>query len=272
MIFEGNRYEFLVNSATASQTFVESTRSVKTLHSPNTVDDTFTTKKSIVNVSFMVYLSKTGVVERSIFDWFDFKASGPNHVINPVGIEVSRSDIYIEANGSIYRIVNCVGGALSFKLANTEILSLEVTAQGGNMEEVPSIPETGSLVTQVGNRGFYNASVSVDNYPLLNAITCEVSRDISWTKQQTTHDIGSIFVNNLPILKSLSISGTITQYKTDDSNSYNPSNSITITYGDTFTIHLDDCNTTDRWAMQNIHMKQIDYKLLPSNANSYIKF
>ena len=272
MIYEGNRYQFLVNATVATQTYTESSQNVKTLHSPKLIERTFSTKKGLVNLSFTVYLSTTGVVERSILDWFNFTDTGGNHIISPLVSNIGTADFYIEAEGTIYRIVNCVGENISFKLSNDTPLNIEVTSQGANMEQVSSIPETGVLVTQVGTRGFYGAPVSVVGYPLLNAITCEITRSIDWAKKQSTHDIGTIFINSTPIVTGLSVSGAITQYKTDDSNDYVPDSTITINYGDTFTIHLDSCNTTDRWAMQGIHMKQIDYKLLPSTTNSYIRF
>lgn len=272
IIIDGtNRHEMQVSAATVSHTFIESKQAVKTLHRPNLVERTFIKEKGTASLSLSCHLTET---EGYLFEWFGFSKVSDKYLIKPLFDQTALStgkevlDVYLDAGTTIYKVTGCIAQTLSFKLSRGSILSVDISAQGSDLTTVPSIPETGSLIPQ-GQP--FNGTTVMSGYPLLGGITCEITRDVMWVGRPTLHTAG-IFTPNSPLLNGFSISGTITQYKVDDTKTYNESTTINIKYGVSFEINLDICNTTDRWEMGSVHTKKVDYKLLPTAVNSYIKF
>lgn len=267
-----DRFEFIVASASASQTFIEASQNVKTIHNPNLVARTFVTEKGTANVSFSCYIGN-GNAENSIFDWFGFEEAAGNYVIDPVagGVAPKQYDIYIDAGSTIYKLDSCVAQNISFTLSRKELIRMDVTGVARDLVQVGSIPTTGTLFTQDAST-FYNSTIDITGFSNISGVSCEITRNIQWLNQKAVHDIDSIYKVSNPVVTSLAISGTITRNKIDDTNDYVPNTAINISYGPTFKIILDDCNTTDRWDLSDIHSLMTDYKLLPTAASSYIKF
>jgi|TARA_B110000908_G_scaffold169268_1_gene226040 hypothetical protein len=262
-----NRYQLLVSSASASQTFVESSQRVKTIHNPNTVERTFVNEKSSASLSFSCHIG-TGATESSIFEWFGFVESGGKHIIDPNINTLQTVDVYIDAGNTIYKLDTCVGQNISFKLSRKEALMVEITGVASDLVTVDSIP---SITYAQDSSTFYNDSIDITNFSNIAGVTCEITRTINWLAQKSIHDISTIYKQKNPVLNSMAISGSITQNKVDNANVYNNSAPIQIKYGSTFEINLTACNTTDRWEMSSIHQKTTDYKLLPTAVSSYIK-
>jgi|TARA_R110000764_G_scaffold109780_1_gene196065 hypothetical protein len=265
-----NRYQLLVGSATASQTYVESSQKVKTIHNPNIVERTFVNEKGTSNLTFSCYVGD-GITESSIFEWFGFSESTGTYVIDPNINTLQTVDIYIDAGNTIYKLDTCVGQNISFKLSRKEALMLEVTGVASDLITVSSIP---SITYAQDSSKFYNDTIDITNFSNIAEVTCEITRTINWLGQKSVHDTlsGNIYKQKNPVLASMAISGSITQNKVDNTNVYNNSTPVQIKYGSTFEINLTACNTTDRWDMSSIHQKTTDYKLLPTAVSSYIKF
>ena len=261
-----DRYELLISSGTASQTFLESSSSVKTIHNPNVIERVSNTEKGVVNLSFKCQVATDSV----LLDWFGFELSAGKHLINPNTNTLKGYDVYLNANGTIYKVAGCIGQNISFVLSRKEILQVSITAVAATLETVASIPLTGTLVPQ---GSFYNGTIVVPGYSNLASISCEITKNISWLAQKSIFDIGSIYTSKNAVFNSMAISGSITQNKVDDTNTYNTVNTpILIQYGNTFEINLASCNSTNRWDMGDIHQIVTDYKLQPAAGNSYIKF
>ena len=261
-----DRYELLVSSGTASQTFLETTQNVKTIHAPNTIERSFSTEKGAVNLSFTCNLAADNV----LLEWFGFDPSGSNHVINPLYNTLRGYDVYIQANGTIYKVADCIGQNISFSLSRTGVLQASFTGVASNIVPVGSIPTTGSLILQ---GDFYNGSIVLPGFTNLVSVTCELTRDITWAGKKSIFDIGSIYTQKNAVFNSMAISGSITQNKVDDTDTNNAEDfPVLIKYGDSFEINLASCNSTSRWDMGAIHKKVTDYKLQPTSGSSYIKF
>lgn len=261
-----DRYELLIGSGTASQTFLETVQNVKTLHAPNLFERSFSTEKGAVNLSFMCQLSTDSV----LLEWFGFDASGSNHIIDPLYNTLRGYDVYIQALGTIYRLSDCVGQNISFSLGRTGLLQADITGVASNIDIVGSIPATGGLIPQTD---FYNGSIVIPGFSNLVSVTCEVTRNIKWAGTKSIFDIGNIYTQKNAVLDSMAISGSITQNKVDDTDTNNPEDfQVLIQYGDSFEIKLASCNSTSRWDMAAIHKRVTDYKLQPTAGNSYIKF
>lgn len=265
-----NRYVIPVSAATASQTYVESNKKVKTLHSPNLFTHTFATEKSSVALSFSMYV---GSEDMGILEWFGFALSNGRYIntgIMNLGDTPKQFDIYIDAGYTVYKVKACVGQNISLLLDRKNLLTMSITGVGEDIEAT-SLPSGGIWKTQ-DTSSFYNAPLTVSGYPDIVAVTCEITRNISWVRNKSTHDIGSIYKVNTPIIQDMSISGSITKNKTNNNLGYLPNESILISYGSTFKINMDACNTTDRWDMSEIHKVITDYKVLPTAVDTYITF
>lgn len=264
-----NRYEIAVSSATANQTYKETSRSVKTIHSPNVVADTFTTEKGAANLTFTCYIG-SGEVEGSILELFGFVLGSGKYRLSTSNNILNTADIYIDAGNTVYKLDTCVGSNMSFKLSRKEILSVEVTATAVELIAGASMPSTGTLYLQ-NLSSIYNDTIDISGFTDIVGVSCELTRSIRWVSQKSIHDIGSIYKPKTPMLESLAISGTITKNKKDNVASYSNSGvPVIIDYGDTFSIHLDACNTTDRWEMGATHKSITDYKLMPTATDTYI--
>jgi hypothetical protein len=261
-----DRYELLIGSGTASQTFLETTQKIKTLHAPNLIERSFSNEKGAVNLSFMCQLSTDSV----LMEWFGFDASGSNHQIDPLYNTLRGYDVYIQAPGTIYRLSGCIGQNISFSLSRTGILQANITGLAASIDMVGSVPTTGSLVPQTD---FYNAAIVIPGFENLVSVTCEITRNITWAGKKSIFDIGSIYTPKNAVLDSMAISGSITQNKIDDTDTDNAEDfPVQIQYGSSFEINLASCNSTSRWDMGAIHKRVTDYKLQPTAGNSYIKF
>lgn len=262
-----NRHELLIGAGSATQTFLETSHEIKTIHSGEKVVKTTTNEHGTVNLSFECSLSTDSV----LFEWFGFDIVNGKHVINTDNIPLRKYNIYIQSTGTTYEIKDCIGQNISFTLGKANILGVQVTAVAPNLTTIASIPATGSLIKQTAP---YHGSVTIPGFSNIAAVTCELTRNIGWLAQKSIFDIGSIHRTKNAVIKSMSISGSITQNKINDINTSNSESvPILIQYGDSFEINLATCNSANRWDMSAIHKIVTDYKLQPSSGNqSYIKF
>ena len=258
-----NRYEYLISSGNAAQTFVETEQVVNTIQSPNLVKNTFVKKKGNASVDFEVYLG-SGEPEKAILEWFGFAWDAGNSW-SALTFVLNTVDIYFVTNNEIYKIDTCVGQNISFKL-NKGILSLAVNATGRDLTTVASVPATGTLYSQ-SSSDFYATYVTVDGYSNIEELTCELTRDVTWLDQMSVHNSGT-YTPDTPVLTSIAISGKIQRYKTESDSAINyvPQRTIIIRYGNSFTIRLENCNTTDRFEMDEVHRFVTDYKYLSGYA------
>lgn len=270
-----NRYTLLVNSATASQTYVESSQSVKTLHAPTLVSRTFVTEKSTASLSFTCYVSD-GISESILLEWFGLVKDTDKYRIQPTPTTEAltgskeKLDIYIISDGTIYKLDTCIGQNISFQMSRKELLQLSITGVAKDLIEVNTLPTVGNLYAQTNN--FYNGTIVIPDFDGISSVTCELTREVNWLNQKSLFNLNEIYTADTPILNSFAISGSITKAKRDNNKTYKNSTLISISYGDTFKINLDSCNTTDRWGMESIHTVVTDYKLLPSSVDAYITF
>jgi len=260
--------ELLVGSVSASQTYLEDSRSVKTIHNPNNVQDTFTNSKSPVTIDLSCHLTKT---DKMLLEWFGFIKSGGKYHILPAGTVLPVLDVYIKSNGTIYKASSAYATTLSIKMDKTAPLSVSVSATASNLTTVQAIPTT--VHTKQDRAEFIHGSISIDGYSNVGGVTCEITKDISWTNDKTIHAVLSgIYLNSKATCQDLAIGGSITNYKRDDTLGYMSDTSVVIDYDGLFKLSFDKCKTLDRWDLSgDIHRKVTDYKLLPTSGNAFIE-
>lgn len=260
--------ELLVGSVSASQTYLEESRSVKTLHNPNNILDTYTNSKSPVSIEMECHLTRT---DSLLLEWFGFvKVSGKYHIL-PAGTVLPVLDVYVKANGTTYKVSSAYATTLSIRMDKSDPLSITVSATGSNMTTVASAPSTN--LTRQTKTEFIHGSISVAGYSNVGGVTCEITKQITWTNDKTIHAImGGIHLSSRATCQDLAIGGSITNYKRDNSLGHTPITSIVIDYSGMFKLHFDKCKTLDRWDLTgHVHKKITDYKLLPISGNAYVQ-
>lgn len=261
--------ELLVGSVSASQTYLEEARSVKTIHNPNNVQDTFTNSKSPVTLEFSCHLTK---YDDMLLEWFGFVKSDGKFLILPAGTLLPILDVYIKSFGTTYKVEAAYATSMSIRMDKTAPLSVSISATGSNLITVSSIPNLPS--SRQNNFDFIHGSITVAGYSSVGGVTCEITKDISWTNDKTIHAIMSgVYLNTKATCQDLAIGGSITNYKRDDSLGFTPVGVIDIEYEGIFKLYFDKCKTLDRWDLSSeVHKKITDYKLLPVASESYIQY
>lgn len=260
--------ELLVSSLSVSQTFLEESRSVRTLHSPKVLEYTFTNSKSPVSLDFTCQITPG---DGLLFQWLGFLKVGNVYNI-PMVTELVPLDVYILTNSSVYKVSNTYITTLSVQMAKTGALSVQVNATGSLWSEQQYPFSHGYSKQQSSD--FIHGSLELVGSQNFGGITLEITRDVSWISNHSVQEAvaGSIYVPNKAILDDLAVSGTIVYYKTDSSMSYVEQGTVDFTYGGLFKVHLDKCKILERWETSEIYKKQKDFKLLPTSTNAYIQF
>lgn len=270
-------YELLVVESSASQTIQEASHSVKTIHNRNVVDRTFANSKSPVSFNFTFY-AEQGFEEvgEAVLKWFGLSSNGLQLEIPLTAQALSRT-FYIQANGTVYKISNCFAENLTVTFGPKSIMTFEVTAKGSDLEAVSSKPSISTTYLQDSGNFFISTlnSITANGVSLNNIVssTFQITRNLNWISDKTIHDVvsGNLYVPQNIVNSGMSITGTITQNKTN--------NTIDPVYYGALNINAADCilnlgsvKFSQRWNLDSdIHQLVTDYKLLPSSASNYIQ-
>lgn len=260
--------ELLISSLSVSQTFLEESRSVRTLHSPKVIEHTFSNSKSNVSLDFSCQLTSGDGI---LFEWLGFTKSLNTYNITTTP-ELVAMDVFVITNSSVYKISNTYITNLSLQMNKTGALSVQVNATGSNWTE-QALPFTHAYTKQSSAdfiHGFLNLAGSTN----LGGLTLEITRGVSWIQNNTVHNslTNNIYTPDKALIDDMSISGTATFYKVDNSLDLSLDKVVDFTYGGVLRVYLDNCKELERWETNDIYRKQKDFKLLPSSTNAYIQF
>lgn len=260
--------ELLISSFNISQTYLEESRSVRTLHSPKVVADTFTNSKSAVSFDFTCQLTPG---DGLIFEWLGFIKTLNRYDI-PMDPALVPLDLVLLTDSSVYTVTNAFITSLSLQMSKSGTLSVAVTGVGSLWSE-ESYPYSHSYSKQ-DSAEFIHGSLDIVGSPKFGGITLEITRDVAWVANHTVHQALSSVIRtpSTAVLDDMSISGTINYYKVDNSLTHSLNETIDFTYGSVLRVYLDTCKTLERWETSEIFKKQKDFKLLPVSTNAYIQF
>lgn len=265
---ESTSREFLVGNITASQTFLEQSREVKTLHKNNTLSEIFTVSKSNTSISFDVYVGT--LLDGILLEWAGFVKSGNKFLINPSLRQAIPYTLDIKSFGTSYTITNVFLENISISMAKNSPLMFKITASGGDLQ-IGTSPA--AAATKQNSSEFIFGTIN--NFNSLGGLTCEITRGLQWLNQNTVHKAVSniIYTSDTAICDSLSIAGSITTYKKNNTQIQNNTNeTIEFVYANKFKCFLDICNTFTRYDMSEVHRHIKDYKLQSSTTGAYFEF
>lgn len=261
--FGGVDSEFLVSAAEANQTYIEASNSTRTLFNNSLVKNTFVVGRSLANFSFTFYVESSGSVTRRLLQWMGFfEDSEDSYSLGLDDSTINFGTVYFKSEGTSYKVDKALVKEIQVSLNYKGILEITVTGEGNNLTTDTAPTVTINESQRSYRDEFFNSSLTVYGFNNINAVTLTITKEIRWTKQNDMFQ--SIYYYDSPYIESLAAGGTITLYKKDDTLTTS-NTSINIEYG-SFEIILPYCNTTERWVMQDIHKKAVDYKLLPSQS------
>ena len=271
-----NGYEFLVSEVSVNQTYVESSRDVRTLHSKNLIKDTFIKEESTASFDFTVNLSDSDTV---LMRWLGATESNDEYRLPTIKGSLLAGDdlmtIYIDSGNTIFRITNCVIETASLGLQKNSPLTFQVSGMGQARTEIVSLPSFSTYTLQ-GNLSTGSLNVTIDSIPVTNlaAVSFEITRTLAWLNQNTVQQglSNTLYQKTIVTLLDSSMGGSVTKHKSDNTNITTTDKPIVIVYNNLFTISLDSCNFTDRWEVSDVFKLITDYKLLPTAVDPFIKF
>ena len=122
-----------MESITASQTFLEDSRPVKTIQVPNNIQDTSSNSKSTVSIELSCHLTTS---DSLLLEWFGFVRAQNKYLIQPAGTLVPVYTVYIVSGSTVYQITNVYATTLSFKMDKERPLSVSISATGSNLTQI----------------------------------------------------------------------------------------------------------------------------------------
>lgn len=265
--------ELLVSSCTASQTYLEESRSVKTLHSLNNIADTFSNSKSDVTLEMSLYLTKT---DSLLLQWFGMSKSADRYTLQHLGNDPVYLDVYIKASGGLYKISNCHVTNMVFSLDfRAGPLGLSISAKGSDLTTPATLP--GMTLTKQSYSDFISGSISAMGFNShIAGLTLEFNKTTNWVEDKTIHSVlsGGFYVPTKATVSEITVGGTLTRYKTGNTlQEYSNNTSVSISYGGKFLINLSPCKVLSRWdTASEIHKVMHDFKLLPNVGTAYVEF
>lgn len=254
-----------MESITASQTFLEDSRPVKTIQVPNNIQDTSSNSKSTVSIELSCHLTTS---DSLLLEWFGFVRAQNKYLIQPAGTLVPVYTVYIVSGSTVYQITNVYATTLSFKMDKERPLSVSISATGSNLTQISNAPTPNS--TQV-RTDFIYGNLEVVGQSNIAGVTCDISKTISWLNDKTIHAIMAGFhLSSKAVCDELAIGGSLTYYKRDSALNYAKEAPVEIRYSDVLRLSFDKCKLLDRWDMGDVHRKITDYKLQPTSGDAHI--
>lgn len=260
--------ELLVSSASISQTFLEESQSVKTIHNRKAIANTFTNEKSAANFDFDVYLTED---DGLLLEWMGLTpGQGGIYNFNWLNDVPQGWTIYLKRTGGTYRLTNPVSLSTSFSFDfRANPLQLSISGTASNWTQVPTI--VAPNLTKQQSSKFITGSLELAGYPYLAGFTLEYTKDVSWSDNKNIQKVlaGNIHTPNLPLISDIALGGTISLYKRDDTLEYTPNTIIDFMYGEDFHLYISNARVLDRWETSEVDMKREDFKAQPS-SQAYI--
>ena len=275
LVHSSNKYELDVYpDLEFSQTFTESTTSVKTLHSQDFFERSSIVKANPANFTFTI-----PVIQED-----DLKVAF-NRLLDCLSF-----DLYIQSDESTFHLDNCVFTNGSFVIERSTELRLTLTGEAEKLSRVGNSSYTipGSNVARASSRTYLRPLETIITLDSANIssevfrVSAELQNDISWTGYETVHagiDVtnrsNAMYPSGFTVSKK-SFAGSIGRYLEDGSQSrflnFNSEVPLLIKVGQTisnvfygFNFNMDKASFTSRSTAEEIFTEHFDWRMT-SNA------
>lgn len=266
IVENGNKHPVSIYpDLSASQTFDEQSYPKKTLHAQDNLHNgAVITKANTANFSFTSPINGDSTLVRLGTTYNNAR--------------LLSFDLYIEADTLIYKISNCIIENTVFNIERNSPVTMSISGSGSRLSKVASIPGTLVPTTQDQYLVIGSMNVVVGGVPLSSvaSVHIEYVNEVSWKGYNTLHSSlsGSIAYPDSYVLSSRRVSGSITEFITDDNqdnlSEYGMSTPISIGLGtssvpNTLFFLLPSTVFTRRLSIDEVFNRVYDFRL---NTNS----
>ena len=274
----GNRHRIDVTDVTFSQTFSETSYSVKTIHAPN---DLF--EGSVINKA-----------NPATFE-FSFPAvfTADYTIIETLLTGATSFDLFIKTEADTFKLENAVITNGSFVIERSRPLSIEIQGEAGKLTRNATL--TGSLQARLSSSYLMPiVDITVGSTSLSNVVSAsmELQNSVDWNPYTTvngalsaTNASNSMYPSEFTLSKKI-LAGSIVQYLTDENTSnvqdWDTDVTLTIKAGNGqsgaafrgFSMGPATCSFTNRLRAGNVFTQSYDWRMTqnPSNLATLLKY
>ena len=269
IVYGTTKKQLDISSVSFSQTFTEETRSVKTLHNQNNMFE-----GSVINTANPANFElRTNLLiedaSKIVFDRLT---------------DTNSFDLYISTESDVFKLEKCVITNGTINIERLRPLSLSISGQASKLIPGSSVPSGMTLRTASSSRT-YNLNkdlfVSLSGTDIsdhLAAVSMELQNDIQWIPYKTVNTAASTRYPTQYTVKGKVLSGNITRYLNDDtesnSQSYGTNQSLRIKAGTLIgglfkgiDFNSNNCSLTQRVQTGTVFTKSSDWRMVQNPAS-----
>lgn len=274
--FSGQKYELLISSFEGEQTFKEASQKVQTLHNKELLSREFVEREANSSFSFSFDMSKDGVADGFVFDWFGFPKSVNQSYSLTTTLTADKyktAKLYLRNSmGTTTTIEGAVLETIDMTFRRNNIFSLNLSGTGGKL--LFDQPNVVHNITQKDRPllGGNPIIATLDNVsiPHVSTASLSLSKSINWLDNKSLFDNAS-YTSSTFYIEKLTMAGTIETYKSGVEAKASYSKQLKLQTGG-FTVVLPVTNVTERLGVATVFMKFLDYNANPSATIGTISY
>ncbi|REK53193.1 MAG: hypothetical protein DWQ49_12115 [Bacteroidetes bacterium] len=275
----GNQYRIDVSDVSFSQTFSETSYSVKTLHEQSNVfEGSVINKANAANFEFRVPV----LVES------DYT------ILETLLIGATSFDLFVKTEADTFKLETAVITNGSFVIERSRPLSLDISGEAAKLTRNATLTGTAQSRSSTSNYIIPSLDITIGSTSLSNVVTVgiELQNEIKWTPYTTvnnalsvTNASNSMYPSAFTLDKKI-LSGSISQYLTDgnttNTHDWDTDASITVKAGNGesgnnfrgFSFGPATCSFTNRINSGSIFRQSYDWRMTqnPSDLATILKY
>lgn len=275
----GNQYRIDVSDISFSQTFSETSYSVKTLHEQSNVfEGSVINKANVANFDFRV----------PVLTEADYT------ILETLLIGATSFDLFVKTEADTFKLETAVITNGSFVIERSRPLSLDISGDAAKLTRGATLTGTAQSRSSTSNYIIPSLDITIGSTSLSNVVTVgmELQNEIKWTPYTTvnsalsaTNASNSMYPSAFTVDKKI-LSGSISQYLTDGNTGnvqdWDTDASITVKAGNGesgdsfrgFSFGPATCSFTNRINTGNLFRQSYDWRMTqnPSDLATILKY
>lgn len=268
----GNQYRIDVSDISFSQTFSETSYSVKTLHEQSNVfEGSVINKANVANFDFRV----------PVLTEADYT------ILETLLIGATSFDLFVKTEADTFKLETAVLTNGSFVIERSRPLSLDISGDAAKLTRGATLTGTAQSRSSTSNYIIPSLDITIGSTSLSNVVTVgmELQNEIKWTPYTTvnsalsaTNASNSMYPSAFTVDKKI-LSGSISQYltdgNTDNVQEWDTDASITVKAGNGesganfrgFSFGPATCSFTNRINTGNLFQQSYDWRMTQNPAD-----
>lgn len=268
----GNQYRIDVSDISFSQTFSETSYSVKTLHEQSNVfEGSVINKANVANFDFRV----------PVLTEADYS------ILETLLIGATSFDLFVKTEADTFKLETAVLTNGSFVIERSRPLSLDISGDAAKLTRGATLTGTAQSRSSTSNYIIPSLDITIGSTSLSNVVTVgmELQNEIKWTPYTTvnsalsaTNASNSMYPSAFTVDKKI-LSGSISQYltdgNTDNVQEWDTDASITVKAGNGesganfrgFSFGPATCSFTNRINTGNLFQQSYDWRMTQNPAD-----